>query len=174
MSTNKESKKIVLAGGCFWGLEDLIKKQEGVIDTTVGYTGGETENPDYQNHRGHAEAVEIRYDPNKTSYKKLLDFFFQIHNPTTLNRQGNDIGDAYRSAIFYGNEEEKKEGEAFIKIVNDSKRWSDPVVTTLEPLGKFYPAEDYHQDYLEKNPAGYTCHAIYFDSYLNQSPAIDK
>lgn len=160
------SKKIVLAGGCFWGLEDLIRKQPGVIETKVGYTGGKNKNPTYENHEGHAEAVEILYDENKTSYKKLLDFFFQIHNPTTLNQQGNDIGISYRSAIFYDNEEEKKESEDFIDIVNNSKRWKDPVVTTLEPLGKFYTAEDYHQDYLQKNPGGYTCHAIYFDSYL--------
>ncbi len=159
-------KKIVLAGGCFWGLEDLIKKQIGVINTTVGYTGGVVENPTYENHEGHAEAVEIEYDTEKTSYKNLLDFFFQIHNPTTLNQQGNDKGTSYRSAVFYGNEEERKEVENFIKIVNNSKRWENPVVTSLEPLHKFYPAEDYHQDYLEKNPDGYTCHAIYFDSYL--------
>lgn len=159
-------KKIILAGGCFWGLEDLIRKQPGVVNTTVGYTGGSVENPTYENHAGHAEAVEIEYDSEQTSYKKLLDFFFQIHNPTTLNQQGNDRGTSYRSAIFYGNEEERKEGEDFIQIVNDSKRWPNPVVTTLEPLVKFYPAEEYHQDYLEKNPGGYTCHAIYFDSYL--------
>lgn len=160
-------KKIVLAGGCFWGLEDLIKKQPGVLDTTVGYTGGEVHNPTYENHKGHAEAVEIEYDTTITSYKKLLDFFFQIHNPTTLNQQGNDIGTSYRSAIFYGTEEEKEEAKAFIDIVNASKRWKDPVVTTLEPLTVFYPAEGYHQDYLDKNPGGYTCHAIYFDSYLS-------
>ena len=159
-------KKIVLAGGCFWGLQDLIRKQPGVVKTAVCYTGGKLENPTYQNHEGHAETVEIEYDTEKTSYKKLLDFFFQIHNPTTLNQQGNDRGTSYRSAIFYGNEEEKKEAENFIRIVNDSKRWKDPVVTTLEPLHKFYLAEDYHQDYLVKNPGGYTCHAIYFDSYL--------
>ncbi len=160
------AKKIVLAGGCFWGLEDLIRKQPGVISTQVGYTGGKNENPTYKNHPGHAEAVEIEYNETKTSYKNLLDFFFQIHNPTTLNQQGNDIGTSYRSAIFYGNEEEKKEAENFIKIVNESGRWRDPVVTTLEPLTKFYLAEEYHQDYLQKNPGGYTCHAIYFDSYL--------
>lgn len=160
------TKKVVLAGGCFWGLEDLIRKQIGVIDTKVGYTGGTNENPTYDNHPGHAEAVEIEYDDEVTTYKNLLDFFFQIHNPTTLNQQGNDRGTSYRSAIFYNNEEEKKEAENFIKIVNDSKRWKDTVVTTLEPLKKFYLAEDYHQDYLEKNPGGYTCHAIYFDSYL--------
>lgn len=160
------SKKIVLAGGCFWGMEELIRKQPSVINTIVGYTGGKVENPTYKNHEGHAEAVEIEYDPEKTSYEKLLDFFFQIHNPTTLNQQGNDIGTSYRSAIFYGNEQEKKEAENFIEIVNKSKRWESPVVTTLESLQKFYPAEDYHQDYLQKNPSGYTCHAIYFDSYI--------
>jgi peptide-methionine (S)-S-oxide reductase len=160
------TKKLVLAGGCFWGLEDLIRKQLGVVSTEVGYTGGKNDNPTYDNHPGHAEAVEIEYDEDVTSVKKLLDFFFQIHNPTTLNRQGNDIGASYRSAIFYNNEEEKKEGEDFITIVNDSKRWKDPVVTTLEPLAKFYKAEDYHQDYLMNNIDGYTCHAIWFDSYL--------
>lgn len=160
------TNKIVLAGGCFWGLEDLIRTQPGVVNTEVGYTGGSVDNPTYENHAGHAEAVEIEYDPEKTSYKKLLDFFFQIHNPTTLNQQGNDRGTSYRSAIFYGNEEEKKEAEKFIDIVNASKRWKDPVVTSLEPLKKFYRAEEYHQDYLQKNPGGYTCHAIWFDSYL--------
>ena len=162
----KITKKIVLAGGCFWGLEDLIRKQPGVVNTTVGYTGGKVDNPTYENHEGHAEAVEIEYDSEKTSYKELLDFFFQILNPNTLNQQGNDRGTSYRSAIFYANDEEKKEAENFIDIVNKSKRWKDPVVTSLEPLGEFYPAEDYHQDYLQKNPGGYTCHVIYFDSYL--------
>jgi peptide-methionine (S)-S-oxide reductase len=160
------NKKIILAGGCFWGLQELIRKQDGVVETRVGYTGGTVENPTYENHEGHAEAVEITYDTNKTSYRKLLDFFFQIHNPTTLNQQGNDKGTSYRSAIFYGNDEEKKEALDFIDIVNKSERWKDPVVTTLEPLKNFYLAEDYHQDYLQKNPGGYTCHAIYFDSYL--------
>ncbi len=159
-------KKIVLAGGCFWGLEELIRKQPGVIKTRVGYTGGNVENPTYENHEGHAEAVEIEYDTEKTSYKNLLDFFFQIHDPTTLNQQGNDKGVSYRSAIFYGNEEEKKEAEAFIKIVNKSKRWQNPVITTMEPLMKFYLAEEYHQNYLQKNPDGYTCHRIRFGSYL--------
>ena len=159
-------KKIVLSGGCFWGLQDLIRKHPGVTKTQVGYTGGIIKNPNYENHEGHAEAVEIEYDTNKTSYNKLLDFFFQIHNPTTLNQQGNDMGTSYRSAIFYDNEEEKKEAENFIEIVNKSGCWKDPVVTTLEPLKKFYPAEEYHQDYLQKDPGGYTCHAIWFDSYL--------
>jgi peptide-methionine (S)-S-oxide reductase len=159
-------KKIVLAGGCFWGLQDLLRNQPGVIETQVGYTGGAIPNPRYEHHSGHAEAVKITYDTEKTSYKNLLDFFFQIHNPTTLNQQGNDIGTSYRSAVFYGNEEEKKESQEFIRIVNDSGRWKDSVVTTLEPLETFYPAEEYHQDYLQKNPNGYTCHAIWFDSYL--------
>lgn len=160
------TKKIILAGGCFWGMEELFRKQPGVISTIVGYTGGEVENPTYENHKGHAEAVEIEYDPSKTSYRKLLNFFFQIHNPTTPNQQGNDRGISYRSAIFYQNEEEKKEAENFIKIVNASKRWKDSVVTTLEQFQKFYQAESYHQGYLQKNPGGYTCHAIYFDSYI--------
>ena len=159
-------KKIVLAGGCFWGLEELIRKQGGVVNTHVGYAGGEAENPTYKNHAGHAEAVEIEYDTDKISYKNLIDFFFQIHDPTTLNQQGNDRGASYRSAIFYGDEKEKKEAENFIAIVNKSGRWKGPVVTTLEPLKQFYPAEDYHQDYLQKNPNGYTCHFIRFGSYL--------
>ena len=159
-------KKIYLAGGCFWGLEELIRSQPGIVDTTVGYTGGSVDNPTYENHAGHAEVVEISYDDEKTSYKQMLNFFFQIHNPTTLNRQGNDQGASYRSAIFYSTDEEKAEAIKFINIVNNSKRWNDRVVTTLEPLVKFYKAEDYHQDYLQKNPGGYTCHAIYFDSYL--------
>lgn len=162
----KKYKKAYFAGGCFWGLEDLLRKQKGVIDTEVGYTGGEIENPTYHNHEGHAEAVEITYDSKQTTFRNLLDFFFQIHNPTTFNQQGNDMGPSYRSAIFYQNDEEKKEAKEFIKIVDNSGRWADPVVTTLEPFDKFYKAEDYHQDYLIKNPGGYTCHSIYFDSYL--------
>ncbi|MCA9354588.1 MAG: peptide-methionine (S)-S-oxide reductase MsrA [Candidatus Kaiserbacteria bacterium] len=160
------TKKSVLAGGCFWGLEDLIRTQSGVVNTEVGYCGGENDNPTYEHHPGHAEAVEIEYDPEKIDYKHLLDFFFQIHNPTTFNQQGNDRGTSYRSAIFYANDEEKRIAEEMINVVNESERWPDPVVTTLEPLRRFWPAEEYHQDYLEKNPGGYTCHAIYFDSYL--------
>ena len=159
-------KKIIVAGGCFWGLQELIQKREGVMKTQVGYTGGKVENPTYENHEGHAEAVEIEYNTEKTSYKKLLDFFFQIHDPTTLNQQGNDRGMSYRSTIFYGNDEEKKEAENFINIVNKSGRWKNPVVTTLESLKRFYLAEKYHQDYLQKNPDGYTCHFIRFGSYL--------
>lgn len=159
-------KKAVLAGGCFWGLEQLIRQQPGVINTEVGYTGGENEHPTYQNHPGHAEALEIEYDPERISYKQVLDFFFQVHNPTTLNQQGNDKGTSYRSAIFVADETEKKIAEEMIEIVNESGRWDGPVVTTLEPLQRFWAAEPEHQDYLERNPSGYTCHAIFFDSYL--------
>lgn len=159
-------KKAYLAGGCFWGLEDLFRTQPGIVSIDAGYTGGENENPTYENHPGHAEALEITYDSEKTDFKHLLDFFFQIHNPTTLNQQGNDRGTSYRSAIFYQDEEEKKEAEDFIALVNKSGRWGDPVVTKLEPFTRFWKAEEYHQDYLLKNPGGYTCHAIYFDSYL--------
>lgn len=164
-------KKAYFAGGCFWGLEQLFRKLPGVIDTETGYTGGMNDNPTYENHSGHAEALQITYDTDVIDFWHLLDFFFQIHNPTTLNQQGNDIGTSYRSAIFYQDETEYKQAEDFIKIVNDSQRWKIrdtvmPVVTTLEPFTKFWPAEDYHQDYLEKNPNGYTCHAIWFESYL--------
>lgn len=160
-------KKAYLAGGCFWGLEDLFRNVPGVISTETGYIGGENENPTYDNHPGHAEALEIEYDPEVIDYLHILDFFFQIHNPTTLNQQGNDKGTSYRSAIFFQDEVEKQEAEEMITIVNESERWNDEVVTTLEEFKRFWPAEDYHQDYLEKHPGGYTCHAIYFDSYLS-------
>ncbi len=159
-------KKAILAGGCFWGLEDLFRDRPGVIATEAGYTGGENDNPTYESHPGHAEALEITYDTQKTSFREMLDFFFCVHNPTTLNQQGNDRGTSYRSAIFYQDEQEKKEAEDFIALVNASGRWKDPVVTTLEPFTVFYKAEDYHQDYLQKNPGGYTCHAVYFETYL--------
>ena len=159
-------KKTVLAGGCFWGIQDLIRNLPGVTGTEVGYAGGENANPTYENHPGHAEAVEIEYDDSLIDFRHLVDFFFQIHNPTTLNQQGNDKGTSYRSAIFYATTEEKQIAEEMMDIVNKSERWPDPVVTTLEPLSRFWPAEDFHQDYLVKNPGGYTCHTIYFDSYL--------
>ena len=148
-------------------MEELFRELPGVTNTEVGYTGGENTDPTYENHPGHAEALEIEYDTEKTTYIALLDFFFRVHNPTTKNRQGNDVGTSYRSAIFYNTEEERQEAERFIKRVNESGRWSDPVVTTLEPFTSFHIAEDYHQDYLQKNPGGYTCHAIRFESYLD-------
>lgn len=160
------TKKAIFAGGCFWGLEELFRFRPGVISTEAGYIGGINENPTYENHPGHAEALEIEYDNTVTLYRNLLDFFFQIHNPTTLNQQGNDRGTSYRSAIFYGTDEERAEAESFIELVDESARWGSRVVTTLEPLTRFWPAEDYHQDYLQKNIGGYTCHSIWFESYL--------
>jgi len=159
-------QKAYIAGGCFWGLEELIQKLPGVIDTEAGYTGGENDHPTYENHPGHAEALEVVYDDEKIDYKHILNFFFQIHNPTTINRQGNDRGTSYRSAIFYQSEVEKRIAVEMITIVNDSRRWTGSIVTTLELFKRFWPAEDYHQDYLQKHPGGYTCHAVYFDSYL--------
>jgi peptide-methionine (S)-S-oxide reductase len=160
------TKKTYLAGGCFWGLEELFRKQPGILTITAGYTGGTNEDPTYQDHPGHAEALEIEYDPSKTTYREILDFFFRVHDPTTKNRQGNDIGSAYRSAIFFQNEEERIDAGAFIDLVDRSGRWDNPVVTTLEPFTKFYLAEEYHQDYLQKNPDGYTCHYIRGKSYI--------
>ncbi|MDP4010832.1 MAG: peptide-methionine (S)-S-oxide reductase MsrA [Candidatus Roizmanbacteria bacterium] len=159
------SKKAYVAGGCFWGMEELFRKQPGIVDTRVGYTGGENTNPTYENHPGHAEAMEIIYDADRTNFEKLLDFFFRIHDPTTLHRQGNDIGSSYRSAIFYQSAEEKNVAEKMIQKVNESKRWHQPVITSLEAFDTFYKAEDYHQDYLQKNPGGYTCHFVRFGSY---------
>lgn len=160
------TQEAIFAGGCFWGLEELFRSIDGVLDTEVGYTGGTNDAPTYENHPRHAEALKIIYDTEKISYTQLLDYFFCVHNPTTLNQQGNDRGTSYRSAIFYKTEAERVEAEAFIEIVNASERWSNPVVTTLEPFTHFWPAEAEHQDYLQKNPNGYTCHAVYFESYL--------
>lgn len=159
----KHYKKAYIAGGCFWGMEDLFRKRPGVIDTEVGYQGGQNDNPTYKNHPGHAEAIEITYNPDETSFKDILDYFFRIHNPTTVDRQGNDKGSSYRSAIFYQNEEEKQIAEEMIAIVDASGKWEGKVVTTLEPWDTFWKAEDYHQDYLEKNPNGYTCHFLRFE-----------
>lgn len=161
------TKKAYIAGGCFWGMEDLFRKQKGIVDTEVGYIGGENENPTYKNHPGHAEGIEITYDPAVTSFREILDYFYRIHNPTTVDRQGNDRGSSYRSAIFFQDEEEKKTATEIIDIVNKSERWGDKVVTTLEPYTKFWPAEDYHQDYLEKNVGGYTCHFERFGTFLD-------
>lgn len=158
--------EIVVAGGCFWGLEDLIREQVGVLDTEVGYTGGINENPDYRNHPGHAEAVKIVYDNEQTTLENIFDFFFRIHDPTTKDRQGNDVGSSYRSAIFYANDEQKAVAERMIEMVNASGLYQGTVQTTLEPLKTFYDAEDYHQDYLRKNPGGYTCHYVRSDKSI--------
>ena len=150
----------VLAGGCFWGMEDLLRGKDGVLSTRVGYTGGENEHPTYRNHPGHAEAVEIVFDPLRITYRELLEFFFQVHDPTTLNRQGNDVGTSYRSAIFYQNEHQRDVARATIKDVENSGLWPGPVVTEVAPATAFWEAEPEHQDYLIKHPGGYTCHFV--------------
>jgi peptide-methionine (S)-S-oxide reductase len=154
------TERAVLAGGCFWGVQDLIRKRPGVISTRVGYSGGDVANATYRNHGTHAEAVEIIFDPEKTSYRDILEFFFQIHDPTTLNRQGNDRGASYRSAIFYTTEEQKRVAEDTIADVDASGLWPGKAVTTVEPAGPFWEAEPEHQDYLERIPNGYTCHFV--------------
>jgi peptide-methionine (S)-S-oxide reductase len=154
------SEKAILAGGCFWGVQDLIRKYEGVIYTRVGYTGGDVANATYRNHGTHAEAIEIVFDPEKISYRQLLEFFFQIHDPTTKNRQGNDTGLSYRSAIFYIGDEQKRVAEETIADVDASGLWPGKAVTEVEPAGPFWEAEPEHQDYLERYPQGYTCHFI--------------
>jgi len=152
------TERAVLAGGCFWGMEELIRKMDGVVSTRVGYTGGDVPNATYRDHGTHAEGIEIIYDPGRLSYRKILEFFFQIHDPTTPNRQGNDIGMSYRSAIYYVNDDQKAVAEDTIADVDASGLWPGKVVTEVEPVGDFWEAEDYHQDYLVKNPNGYTCH----------------
>ena len=151
-------ERAVLAGGCFWGMQDLIRKLPGVISTRVGYTGGDVPNATYKNHGTHAEGIEILFDPSQISYRRILEVFFQIHDPTTLNRQGNDIGMSYRSAIYFVTDEQRKEAERTIADVNASGHWPGAVVTELEPVGDFWEAEPEHQDYLERYPNGYTCH----------------
>lgn len=152
------SERAVLAGGCFWGMQDLIRRYPGVISTRVGYSGGDVPNATYRNHGSHAEAIEIEFDPTRISYRDLLEFFFQIHDPTTPNRQGNDVGTSYRSAIFYLNDEQKRVAEDTIADVNASGLWPGKVVTEVTPASEFWEAEPEHQDYLERYPNGYTCH----------------
>ena len=154
------TERAVLAGGCFWGMQDLIRKRPGVVSTRVGYTGGENANATYRRHPGHAEALEIVFQPDVTSFRDLLEFFFQVHDPTTKDRQGNDVGSSYRSAIFYTSDEQKRVAEDTIADVDASGLWPGKVVTEVEPAGAFWEAEDEHQDYLEKNPYGYTCHYV--------------
>jgi len=149
-----------LAGGCFWGVEDLIRKQPGVISTRVGYSGGDVPNATYRNHGSHAEAVEIVFDPDETTYRDILEFFFQVHDPTTMNRQGNDTGESYRSAIFYMSDEQKQVAEDTIADVDASGIWPGKVVTEVTEAGPFWEAEPEHQDYLQRIPNGYTCHFV--------------
>ncbi|GAB2699911.1 peptide-methionine (S)-S-oxide reductase MsrA [Mucilaginibacter koreensis] len=152
------TEKAILAGGCFWGVEELIRHQPGVISTRVGYTGGDVPNATYRNHGTHAEGIAIEFDPEQLSYRKLLEYFFQIHNPTTRNRQGNDVGMSYRSAIFYLNDEQRQTAEQLIAEMEASGKWPGKIVTEVVPAGDFWDAEEEHQDYLQKNPYGYTCH----------------
>jgi peptide-methionine (S)-S-oxide reductase len=154
------TERAVLAGGCFWGMQDLIRKLPGVIATRVGYTGGNVPHATYRNHGSHAEAIEITFDPAQTSYRRLLEFFFQIHDPTTLDRQGNDRGSSYRSAIFFTNEEQKAVALDTIADVEASGLWPGKVVTEIQQAGDFWEAEPEHQDYLERLPNGYTCHFV--------------
>ena len=160
------TKKAYIAGGCFWGMEDLFRTRKGILDTEVGYQGGKNDNPTYRNHPGHAEGIELTFDADQTSFREILDYFFRIHNPTTIDQQGNDMGSSYRSTIFIQNKEEQKVAEEVIAIVNDSGRWEGNAVTTLEPFSTFWPAEPDHQDYLVKTPNGYTCHFERFDTFL--------
>ena len=150
-------ERAVLAGGCFWGMQDLIRRHEGVISTRVGYTGGDVRNATYRNHGTHAEAIEIIFDPAKTRYRDILELFFQIHDPTTRNRQGNDIGESYRSAIFYTSDAQKQVALDTIADVDASGLWPGKVVTEVQPVGDFWEAEPEHQDYLQRIPNGYTC-----------------
>jgi peptide-methionine (S)-S-oxide reductase len=153
-------ERAVLAGGCFWGMQDLIRRYDGVIKTRVGYTGGNVPNATYRNHGTHAEGIEIVFDPARISYRQLLEFFFQIHDPTTPNRQGNDRGASYRSAIYYTSPEQKRVAEETIADVDASGLWPGKVVTEVDPAGPFWEAEAEHQDYLERIPNGYTCHFV--------------
>jgi len=161
----------ILAGGCFWGMQDLIRKMPGVLSTRVGYSGGDVPNATYRNHGTHAEAIEIVFDPDQISYRRLLEFFFQIHDPSTANRQGNDIGASYRSAIFYTSAEQKAVALDTIQDVDASGLWPGKVVTEVAPAGPFWEAEPEHQDYLVKHPQGYTCHFIRKDWRLPQRVA---
>jgi len=152
-------ERAVLAGGCFWGMQDLLRRYPGVLSTRVGYTGGQVANATYRHHDGHAEAIEVVFDPAKLSYRQLLEFFFQIHDPTTMNRQGNDVGTSYRSAIYFTTDDQRKIAEDTIADVNAAGLWPGKVVTEIDPAGAFWE-EPEHQDYLERYPNGYTCHFV--------------
>ena len=167
------TERAVLAGGCFWGMQDLIRELPGVVSTRVGYTGGEVANATYRNHGNHAEGIEIVFDPAATDYRAMLEFFFQIHDPTTADRQGNDRGPSYRSAIYYVDEVQKQVAEDTIADVNASGIWPGKVVTELEPVSDFWDAEPEHQDYLERIPHGYTCHYIRPDWKLPRREAAE-
>ncbi|MRG72024.1 peptide-methionine (S)-S-oxide reductase MsrA [Alphaproteobacteria bacterium HT1-32] len=155
---SETTERAVLAGGCFWGMEDLFRRQPGVISTRVGYSGGDVPNATYRNHGSHAEAIEVIFDPAQTDFRAILEFFFQIHDPSTVNRQGNDMGSSYRSAIYYTSDSQKEVAETTIRDVDASGLWPGKVVTEVEPVGDFWEAEPEHQNYLQRIPNGYTCH----------------
>jgi peptide-methionine (S)-S-oxide reductase len=165
---DKRVEKAILAGGCFWGMQDLFRSHPGVVATRVGYSGGDVPHATYRNHEGHAEAIEVTFDPEQTSYRELLEFFFRIHDPATVNRQGNDIGTSYRSAIFYLDDEQRRVAEQTIVDVDASGQWPGKVVTDVSAAGSFWEAEPEHQDYLERYPNGYTCHFVRPDWVLPQ------
>ena len=165
--TKDEHREVVdLAGGCFWGMQDLLRQIPGVLETEAGYCGGVVANATYRNHRGHAEAVRVVFDPDRLSFEQLLRWFFRMHDPTTLNRQGNDRGDSYRSAIFYHTEEQRRTAEAFKQRLGERGKWGAPIVTEITRAGPFWKAEEEHQDYLRKYPEGYTCHFLRPESVL--------
>ena len=151
-------KKVYIAGGCFWGMEDLFRVRKGIVDTEVGYLGGDNESPTYKNHPGHAEGIELTYNTEETTFKHILDYFYRIHNPTTIDRQGNDRGSSYRSTIFFQTKEEQQISLEIMKTVDATNKWEGKIATTLEPFTKFWPAEPEHQDYLVRIPNGYTCY----------------
>lgn len=166
------SEKAILAGGCFWGMQELIRELPGVTSTVVGYTGGDVKNATYRNHGNHAEAIAVTFNPEIFAYRNLLEFFFQIHNPTTNNRQGNDVGASYRSAIFYNSEEQKKTAEELINELDASGKWPGKIVTEVVPAGDFWDAEVEHQVYLQKYPSGYTCHYIRPEWQLSETKKV--
>jgi peptide-methionine (S)-S-oxide reductase len=166
------TERAILAGGCFWGMQQLIRRLPGVVSTRVGYSGGDVKNATYRNHGTHAEAIEIIFDPDKTSFRNLLEFFFQIHDPTSPNRQGNDVGTSYRSAIFYADNEQRRLAEDTIADVDASGLWPGRIVTEVVPAGEFWEAEPEHQDYLERYPSGYTCHFVRPGWKLLRRPSV--
>jgi peptide-methionine (S)-S-oxide reductase len=166
------TERAILAGGCFWGMQQLIRRLPGVVSTRVGYSGGDVKNATYRNHGTHAEAIEIIFDPDKTSFRNLLEFFFQIHDPTSPNRQGNDVGTSYRSAIFYADNEQHRLAEDTIADVDASGLWPGRIVTEVVPAGEFWEAEPEHQDYLERYPSGYTCHFVRPGWKLLRRPSV--
>jgi len=169
--TNASEETAYLAGGCFWGMQELLREIPGVLETDVGYMGGEVEHATYRRHEGHAETVRVVFDPAQLPFEELLAWFFRMHDPTTKDRQGNDVGTSYRSAVFYTTEEQRETAEAFVERLETLGNWQGPITTAIEPAGAYWPAEPEHQDYLRRNPGGYTCHYLRPESVLGEAPA---